>query len=407
MSLEAVGTTNPGGWGSAALIQSVDALERQIFDQIEQDRHSNYVLSPLATEGEVNSGFQLFVPYFEKDNTHGAGDAWEDTAKISVAGVDGTGTKFGTDQTGLPFGSDNDTPSLANFREIKMSDQSVTVAYYVDGFRITKPVLRAAAMGKRMYNKGLERIVRYVSKTHEVHLQRLFMLDESQALYDVNDTPANGDYFTHSGGQFSEAYAPMLVQPLAASSWGTYDAAADIPVANRLAFIRNRLERAPNYCPKFEELGNNYAGVIGADTEYYLLNFVSQVTGEATITFENESMNMAKVYKGGKLPVLFDFAMIKSHAIPIWAGSLAGSPGYNGGSGSIDCELNMFFGPEAIYKVPHASLMPEVHVIPPTPSVADPTGNNALVTVDFAFQAMRSPYFQEKAAVMPVPMLQG
>lgn len=404
MSLEAVGTTNPGGWGSAALLQSVDALERQIFDQIEQDRHSNYVLMPLATEGEVNSGFQLFVPYFEKDNSHGAGNAWEDTAKITVAGVDGGGTKFGTDQTGLPFGSDNDTPSLANFREISMSDESVTVSYYVDGFRITKPVLRAAAMGKRMYQKGLERIVRYVSKTHEVHLQRLFFLDESEALYNVNATPASGDYFTNATAtSFSEADAPMLVEPVSGgSAWGSYTNASDIPVANRLAYIRNRLERAPNYCPKFSELGNNYAAVIGADTEYYLLNFVSQVTGEATISFENESMNMAQVYKGGKLPVLFDFAMIKSHSIPIWDESLASSPGV---TSNENCEINMFFGPEAIYKVPHASLMPEVHVIPPVPSVADPTGNNALVTVDFAFQAMRSPYFQEKAAIMCVPML--
>ena len=412
MSLEAVGSR--AAFGAIGGIESINVLERQIFDQIEEDRHANYELMPLATEGIVQgrNGLQLFLPYMDKSTTHGEGNAWEDTANITVAGEFGAGpTQFGTGQTGLPLGATDDTFTLANLRQVTMSDQSVALTYYADGFRITKTVLRATSNGERMYQRGLQRLSRYIAKTHEEHLQRLFYIQSgNQALYDVNHAIVNGDAFTVTAGAFDQADAPMLINPISVNdtppAWGAYDATS-VPVANRIAFVRNRLQRPPNNNPQFDELGGNYAGMIGPDTSYYLLNYVSQAAGEATITFEQESMNMAQVYRGGKLPVLFDVALITSNDIPVWDGSFADAPGYNGGVGSIDCELNLFFAPEAIYKVPSEALPPEIHVIAPQANAADLTASNAIITTDFGFAAMRSPYFNEKAAVMAVPVLTG
>lgn len=411
MSLQ--GVAGNAAYGAIGDVVSLDVLERQIFDQVEQDRHANYELMPLATEGLVQgrNGLQLFLPYMERSTTPGEGNMWEDVASTTVAGQYGaTPTTFGNDQTGLPLGATNDTFTLANLRQVTMSDQSVALTYYADGFRITKTVLRATGNGEKMYQRGLQRLSRYIAKTHEEHLKRLFTVQiDKQPLYDASDAIANADQFTVSGGAFVQADAPMLINPISANdtppAWGAY-VGTTVPVANRIAFVRNRLQRPPNNNPMFDELGGNYAGIIGPDTFYYLLNYVTQADGEATITFEQESMNQAQVYRGGKLPVLFDVAMINSNDIPIWPGTFLDSPGYDAGS-PVDCEINMFFAPEAIYKVPSEALPPEIHVIAPQANAADLTGSNAIITTDFAFAAMRSPYFSEKAAIMATPVLAG
>lgn len=400
-----------GPWASLENIRSVSALERQIHAEIEEDKFANYELMPLATEGLVTDGLQLFIPYFP-EGAAGTGDATEDVVLGAAGGQWDNGsaltdiTDFGLSrsaaQTGLPFGSDNDTPSLADFRTITLDDLHVPLIYYFDGFRMTKPVMRVAKRGVDMYDRGIERLSRYIAKTHEESLQRQFLLKANvEPIFNVKSTPsvAGGDYITSA--QFGTSGYPMKVMPTGASAWQHDNSATPVvPTANRIGYIRNRLKRAPNNQPTFKSLGGNYAGIIGPDTEYQLLNHVESAGGIASITFEQESMNMADVYKTGKVPELFKIAMICSNAIPIWASHATLSP-YD----DADAEINMFFAPDAIYKCPSAALSPEVHVVPPVPSAADPTGNNALVSTDFAFASRRGPYFQKKAVVFPVPEL--
>ena len=402
------GTTG-GPWGSLLGVDSLDALERQIHADIEADRHANYELMPLATEGLIQgkNGLQLFIPYFNESGTSTDGTQRESVAAQTVAGTLGdasTPLVGQSSQTGLPMGATNDTFSLAKFRTIELSDIHVNLTYYADGFRMTKPILRATGSGEEMYQRGIERLARYISLTHETHLNRLFYVDTGQALYDVNHAAVNADIYTLA--DFGTADSPMLVMPhdpagTGAVAWGAMNA-DDVPTANNIAKIRNRLKRNNN--PTFKQLGGNYAGIIGPDTEYYLLNHVSTDAGVAAITFEQESMMQAEVYKTGKVPTLFKIAMICSNAIPIGTGTFAlGATGAAGDNSNY--ETNMFFAPDAIYKVPSAALPPEIHVVAPTASVADPTASNALVSTDFGFAALRGPYFNEKAVVMPAPVL--
>jgi hypothetical protein len=413
MALEPSGSGGGlGPWGSFNSITSVDALERQIHADIEADRHASYELMPLATEGMVQgkNGLQLFIPYFDESAGENSGGSVEDVAAITVAGVqaDGsTGLSGANDQPGLPLGSDNVTFSLTNFRTLGLSDLHAPITYYADGFRMTKPILRATGSGEEMYRRGIERLARYISKTHEESLQRQFYVEggtTKEALLDVNIAPTNLTIIDNA--EWNTAGFPMLVMPRDAGG-GALAAGnltvADVPTANQIALVRNRLKRNNN--PTFKQLAGNYAGIIGPDTEYYLLNHVTGETGWAALTFEQESMSQAEVYKNGKVPTLFKVAMICSNAIPIGDGTFTN--GLSGGTtgDDVDYEINMFFAPDAIYKIPSAALPPDIHVVAPTASVADPTASNALVATDFGFQSLRGPHFEEKAVVMPAPVL--
>ena len=71
----------------------------------------------------------------------------------------------------------------------------------------------------------------------------------------------------------------------------------------------------------------------------------------------------------------------------------------------VDCEINLLFGPDALYVTPHALLSPQIYVSGFNEGGAfNPTKSVASVATDFMFGSLRGEEFATKMCVLPVPV---
>lgn len=373
-------TTSIGAIGDTGAVDG--ALANYLRSVAEPNLFRSYEFVPFATEAVVphGQGVHMNIPAF----TNGvAGATFGDRAN-SLAPV--------TSNEHVPLlGTSLD---LSQFRTTSVASTERKQSYFSDGFVVSKLYKDTATV-----QGEFERIAQFIMKTagaaQEILLQNNLIYESGAAL---TDPTGAGVIWTMPAGEGYNADHPIYVSPdTDGTNWGSI-AAGDFLVPNKLALARKFLKERGN--PGFSMLNGRLGALIGPDSVYRLTTSVATTSGQAALTFEVESMGMNEVFKSAVVGDLFGFRLVESNnPITIASGTT------NGPSGTVDCEVNVLFAPDAFYVTPHARLTPQLYVSGFGEGGAlNPTKSMSSVATDFLFGALRGPEFDQKMCLMPVSL---
>lgn len=372
---------------------SVDgALAKYLRTFAEPTLYRDYEFVPMASEAQVPAGQGIYmtIPYFQQT---GSG--------ASSTGV--RGATFGDRSNALSPVTSGEinpllgatTPDQSNFRSSSIDTVDRKQAYFTDGFAVSK-LYKDTATVQGEFERIAQFIMKTAAATMEILVQNQLIYESGNALTDPTGT---GTIWNGLGAEGATANEPLYVSPdVAGTNWGVIKS-GDFVVANKFALARKLLKERGN--PGFSKLGNRLAAMIGPDTLYRLTTSVANTAGIAALTFEQESMNMTRVFSDAVVGDLFGFRLIETNnPIVISAGTTNGPS--DDASGNVDCEINILFAPDAFYATPHAKLTPQLYVSGFGEGGAlNPTKSIAALATDFLFGALRGPEFSDKLVLMP------
>jgi hypothetical protein len=367
------------------------ALAKYLRSVAEPNLFRSYEFMPLATEAVVPAGQGLYmqIPSFANNSTSGvAGATFADRANslspITSAEVN---PLLGT------------SVDLTNFRSTSVSNVDRKQSYFTDGFAVSK-LYKDTATVQGEFERIAQFIMKTAAATQEILVQNNIIFESGAAVENTaggyGDPTGAGVVWNGLSAEGATASEPLYVSPdVAATAWGSI-AAGDFVVANKFAMARKLLKERGN--PGFTKLGGRLAALIGPDTLYRLTTSVAATSGIAALTFEQESMNYTDTYRSANIAGdLFGFRLIETNnPITIASGTT------NGPSGTVDCEINVLFAPDAFYVTPHARLTPQLYVSGfGEGGPLNPTKTIASLATDFLFGARRGPDFENKMVLMP------
>lgn len=368
------------------------ALAHYLRSTAEPNLFYSYEFIPLASEAVVPAGQGIYmtIPAFA-NGVSGATFLDRANALAPVAAAAETAPLLTTDGT---------TPDLTNFRTTSVTSTSRQQKYFTDGFAVSK-LYKDTATVQGEFERIAQFIMKTAAATQEILLQNQIIYESGAALTDP--TGAGTIWGTFGATEGYNSGDPIYVSPdEAGTAWGSI-VAGDYALANKFARARKELKQRGN--PGFAQLNGRLAALIGPDTLYRLTTSVATVTGNAALTFEQESMNMTDVFKSAVVGDLFGFRLIESNNPITIIAEVANGPSTTAGAGAgneVDCEINVLFAPDAFYVTPHARLTPQLYVsgfneggpLNPTKSVAS-------LATDFLFGAIIGPEFDQKCVLMP------
>ena len=372
--------------GAAYLGTSTDdALQQHLRRLAIPDLFANYELIHLATEAEVpaNQGLVMIIPEYTNDTDHGV----LTTPRVADANA------------AYPMGSS--IASTANLlRDLNQATSTVALKYYADGFKFDKIYARSVAI-----DGSMERAAKYLMVGSAQSMERLV---QNRLLYETDSDSPNPD--TAGGviwnGLTAPGYTanePIYANPEGGTTTWAGLVAGDFVTANGFAQARKYLRKRGN--PGFSQLGGRFAAVVGPETVHRLTTSVTPVSGQAALTFENESMNQTAVFADSAVGDLFGFRLFESNYAREIADSVANAAGATAAAGTA-YEYNFLFAPDAFFVCPHAAVNPGVIVKGFNEGGAlNPTNSLASISVDYLFGAARASnnFIGSKLVLMPCP----
>ena len=360
-------------------------LANYLRTMAEPNRFLNYEMVPLATQAVVpmGQGVYMNIPNYTNDSTYGVKTLSAVTQDLEA----------------LPLSTDGEAPTLANLRQTQVQSLSRKMTYFADGFAVSK-VNKNTQTVRDQFERIAQFVMKTASQTQEKLLQNNILYETGAALTNPNGagTIWNG-VIGQTSGPVSGEFIYVAPNP-DDTAWGALTA-TDVVVANQFALARKYLKSYGT--PGFQRLGGRLAAIIGPDTVYRLHTQViggpaSGAVGDASLTFEQESMNKVRTFTDAVIGDLFGFRLIESN-FPISPGVGTGAPG---DTNNVETELNVLFGPDAFYVTPHANLNPQLYVSGfDEGGPFNPTKSVASVATDFMFGAVRGPEFATKVVLMP------
>ena len=382
-------TTSAGYLGG----QTNDELQQHLRRTALPDLFDNYELVQLATEAQVpsNQGLVMIIPDYTNDTDHGV----KSTPNIaSTSGLDSAPilTK---------------TPDLDNLRDIEHNTKTATLRYYADGYKFSKVFARSVSI-----QDSMERASRYLMVGAAQNQERLV---QNHVLYSNAASATEGYDVTATTGTlhnknndlpgYVSSTEPMYAHPSGDDDAWDDLASTDVAVAEGFAQARKMLRkrRAPGY----SSLGGKYAAYVGPSTVHSLLTQVK--SGGASLTFENDSMNMTDSFKDNVIGTLFGCVVYESTYVREIDDDDSDYATYAAGTttnAGQTFEYNLIFGPDAFFVCPHESVNPGVIVKGFNEGGAwNPTNSVSSVSVDYLFAAQASNQIGERAVIMPAPVL--
>jgi hypothetical protein len=364
-------TTSINALGDTGAVDG--ALANYLRRRAEPNLFLNYELVPIASEAEVptNEGVHMNIPTFVNDSTHG------------VKTLDAA-----TDEA-FPLGTDSGAGSLRTSEVDTSTERKMSL--FADGFKVSK-AYKSTASVQGEFERIAQFIMKTAAQTQEKLVQNNIIYESGAALTAPNGA---GTIWNGLSAQGYTTGEPIYVAPDATgTAWGSLTS-SDVAVANQFALARKYLKARGN--PGFSMLGGKLAAIVGPDTIYRLTTQVTTTTGQAALTFENESMNRVRTFNEAVAGDLLGFRLIETNFPITVAGGVT-----NGPSASVDCEINVLCAPDAFYITPHQRLTPQLYVTPfDAGGWTNPTRSISVLATDFMFGAIRGPEFENKLALMP------
>src|SRR6056297_119460 len=356
------------------------------------DLFDNQELVKLASEAEVpaNQGLLMIIPSFTNENeiTSPA------QAKHGAQSTPIRGDEF------LPI-SGGTTATVANLRDVEHSSVTATLKYYAEGYRFSKVFARSVSIEGNM-----ERASKYLMQGVALNQERLL---QNQILYGAPGTEATDvsatDGVLHTKNNTAPGYVsatePMYASPTGANTAWDDLTSTDSAVAEGFAQARRLLRK--RRAPGFSQLGGTHAAYVGPATCQSLLTQTN--SSEASLTFEQESMNMTSSFRNNVIGRLFGFTVFESTLVreiddddATYGTNAAGSTTAAGST----FEYNILFGPDAFFVCPHEAVNPGVIVKGFNEGGAfNPTNSVMSVSVDYLFAAKASGQIGERCVIMP------
>jgi len=370
-----------------------DELQQHLRRTALPDLFDNYELVQLASKAEVpaNQGLVMIIPDYINDSDHGV----KRNTKIADTAAGEYSPLLGLQ------------PDLSNLRDIENSTVTAELKYYADGFRFSKTYAQSVAI-----EGGMERAARYLmvgaaSTQERLTQNHVLYSNASSATEGADPSATTGTLWDKNNDTpgYVSATEPIYVHPSGDDDAWDDLAAADVAVAEGFAQARKFLRK--RNAPGFSQLNGTYAAYVGPSTVHSLLTQVK--SGGASLTFENDSMNMTQSFKDNIVGRLFGITVFESTAVREIAdndatyGAQAAGTTTNAGN---TFEYNMIFGPDAFFVCPHEAVNPGVIVKGFNEGGAlNPTNSVASVSVDYLFAVRASQQLGERCAIMPAPVV--
>lgn len=398
-TLSAFSATDDAALGDDGTISG--GLANYLRRMAEPNRFLSYEMVPLATQAVIPMGQGIFmnIPSFTNDSTFGVK----------------TLTAVAQALESLPLSASGTDATIANLRQTKITSLQRKMTYFADGFAVSK-VNKNTATVQGEFERIAQFIMKTAAQTQEKMLQNNIIFETGTALTD----PGGGSGVIWNGaiggavksGLVAGEFIYVAPNPVD-TAWGLIEAGQDDVVANNFALARKFLKALGT--PGFQSLGGRMAAIIGPDTVYRLHTSViggpgAGAVGDASLTFEQESMNRVRTFTDAVIGDMFGFRLIETNfPITVAAGATNGPSdnGTNGAAGitEVDCEINVLFGPDAFYVTPHANLSPQLYVSGFNEGGPfNPTKSVSSLATDFMFGAVRGPEFATKTVLMPSPI---